>query len=258
MRALLGTYVEISAMGLEEVRLGQAIGRAFDAVERVHRLMSPFCPGSDLSRINRSAWLRPVDVDPWTARTLRWALAIHDATGGLFDCAVGHELERFGLVAGCGFEASEPGSLADLELTRAGSVRLARRMGIDLGGIAKGFAVDRAIATLRRLGVRAAVVNAGGDVRVMGREPQPIYVRDPGQPRTLRPVGLLANGAVATSNARTVIDIAHRAPLGRTEACSVIAPQCVVADALTKAVAQSGRLDAPWLTRFGAVALPCA
>jgi thiamine biosynthesis lipoprotein len=257
MRALLGTYVEISATGLDEVRLGNAIGRAFDAVERVHRLMSPFCPGSDLSRINRSAWHRPIEVDPWTARTLRWALAIHDATGGLFDCAVGHELERFRLAAGCGFEESEPGSLADLELRRNGSVRLSRRIGIDLGGIAKGFAVDRAIATLRRLGVRAAIVNAGGDMRVMGPESQPIYVRDPGEPRTLCPVGLLANGAIATSNAGAVIDIVDRAPLQRTDGCSVVAPQCVVADALTKAVAQSGRFDAPWLARFGAAALPC-
>ena len=252
MRALLGTYVEISASGIDHAGLDRAIGKAFDAVELVHRLMSPHCPGSDLSRINRSAWRRPIEVHPWTARTLRWALSIHEATGGLFDCAVGHELDRDGLLTGCGFDATEPGSLADLELTRDGSVRLARRIGLDLGGIAKGFAVDRAIATLRRLGVRTALVNAGGDLRVMGPEPQPIYVRER---HALRPAGLLANGAIATSGRGAVIGMRDRAPLGGSGSWSVVAPQCVIADALTKAVAQTGDANVPWLARFAAVAL---
>ena len=260
MRALLGTYVEIAATGpdateFDKGRLEHAIGQAFDAVELVHRLMSPHCLGSDLSRINRSAWRRPVEVHPWTARTLRWALAVHAATGGLFDCAVGHELGRWGMVSDCGFEAAEPGSLADLEVTPDGSVRLARRLGLDLGGIAKGFAVDRAIAALRRHGVRAAIVNAGGDLRVMGPEPQPVYIRDPAEPRALRLAGLLANGAIATSRAGALIGMRDRAPLRSVGSCSVVAPRCVLADALTKAVAQSGPADAPWLARFGATAL---
>jgi len=257
MRALLGTYVEISATGLDNARLEHAIGQALSAVELVHRLMSPHCPASDLSRVNRSAWRRPVEVHPWTARTLKWALSIHETTGGLFDCVVGHELDRFGLVSDCGFEATEPGSLADLELTRDGCVRLARHVGIDLGGIAKGFAVDRAVTTLRRLGIRSAIVNAGGDLRVMGPEPQPIHIRDPAEPHRLRLAGFLANGAIATSDSGTVIAGRDRTPLRSGGGHSVVAPQCVVADALTKAVAQTGQADAPWLARFGAVALPC-
>jgi len=255
MRALLGTYVEIEAWGCDADRLATAIEAAFTAVERVHRLMSVHRPDSDLSRINRTAWRLPVAVHPWTARTLRWALLMHAATGGLFDCVLGSELSRWDLMPGCGLDDAMPGSMADLDVGRDDTVRLARRVGLDLGGIAKGFAVDRAIATLRRMGVRRAVVNAGGDLRVMGREPQRIHIRDPADPRTVRLAGLVANGAIATSGTGALIGVRDRAPVRDGGGYSVVAPRCVIADALTKAVAQTGRIDAPWLARFGAIAL---
>lgn len=251
MRALLGTYVEISAEHEDAGLLGATIDQAFAAVEQVHRLMSVHCPGSDLSRINRVAWRRPVEVHPWTARTLRWAERLNAATGGLFDCAVGHELGRYGLVAGCFFDTAESGSLGDLEVSADNEVRLARRVALDLGGLAKGFAVDRAIARLRGSGVRQAVVNAGGDLRTIGT-PQPIHVRLPAG--GVRLAGVLSNGAIATSGTQAVVDVGGRRPLAGEALYSVVAPSCVVADGLTKAVAQSGRLDAPWLAAFGASA----
>lgn len=267
LRPLLGTYVAIDADGSDEGTRARAIEAAFAAVALVHRLMSVHRSGSDISRVNRMAWRQPVDVHPWTARTLRWALLLHEATGGLFDCAVGHELARWGVLTGCGFDDAEPGTLADLEVTRDGAVRLARRIGIDLGGIAKGFAVDRAITTLRRLGVHSAVVNAGGDIRVMGREPQPIHLRDPADPRLIHLAGFLHNGAIATSSATattrtvagrqvsTLVSARDRRPVVDADSCSVLAPTCVAADALTKALVQTKRTDAPWLARFGATAL---
>ena len=254
LRPLLGTWVEIEVDGLDALRTAAAIDRAFAAVELVHRLMSVHQADSDISRINRHGWRAAVTVHPWTRRTLHWALAIHAATDGLFDCAVGHELGRLGLVAGCGFDTAEPGSLADLQIRRDGSVRLARRIALDLGGIAKGFAVDRAIESLRASGVREAAVNAGGDLRVMGGEPQPIHVRDPADPHGIRLAGFLANGAVATSSGAATIDQATRRPVHDSRAYSVAAPRCVAADALTKAVAQTGLTRAPWLARFGATA----
>lgn len=266
-RVLLGTYVEIAVFGRNAGRLQSAAEAAFQAVELVHRLMSVHEPDSDLSRINRMAWRRPVEVHPWTARTLRWAQVVYAATDGLFDCAVGHELCRWGVLTDCGLDKAERGSLADVEVTRGGTVRMARGIGLDLGGIAKGFAVDRAIATLHRLGVRSAVVNAGGDLRVMGEDAQPVYIRDPGDPGLASFAGLLRNGAIATSCAAAtrqtirglgvsaLIRSRDRAPILDTNAYSVLAPRCVVADALTKVVAQTGRTTAPYLERFGATAL---
>lgn len=261
MRSLLGTWVEIRIDDLEGDWATSAMDRAFAAVELVHRLMSVHQPESDLSHINRDAWRQPVPVHPWTRRTLRWALSIHGATDGLFDCAIGHELGRHALVRGCGFDAAEPGSLADVTIEGDGSIRLTRRIALDLGGIAKGFAVDRAIESLRATGAREAAVNAGGDLRVMGGAAQPIHVRDPVDPRGIRLAGFLANGAVATSSSATTIDRATRRPVGDGRAYSVAAPRCVAADALTKAVAQTGMTRAPWLARFGATAwvtAPCA
>lgn len=261
LRPLLGTWVEIEVEDLQGAPAVSAIDRAFAAVERVHRLMSVHEPHSDISHLNRTAWRRPVTVHPWTLTTLRWALLVHTATEGLFDCAVGHELARHGLVAGCGFDVAEPGSLADLEIAADGLVCFARRIALDFGGIAKGFAVDRAIATLRTAGVQRASVNAGGDLRVIGGEPRPIYVRDPANPRLLRIAGFLSNGAVATSGTAATIDQATRRPIGDGKTWSVIAPRGVAADALTKVVAQTGRTEAPWLARFGAtvwVATPLA
>ncbi len=254
LKPLLGTWVGIEVEDLAASRAASAIERAFAAVELVHRLMSVQRPDSDLSRINRHAWRSPVTVHPWTLKTLRWALLVHAATDGLFDCAVGHELGRHGLVAGCSFDRAAPGSLADVEITCDGAVRLGRRIALDFGGIAKGFAVDRAIAVLRAEGVRRASVNAGGDLRVMGDAAQPVHVRDPADPHLLHLAGFLANGAIATSGTDTAIDIATRQPVGDGRTWSVIAPRCIVADALTKVVAQTGRTQAPWLTRFGATA----
>ena len=267
MRVLLGTYVTIEAVGCPERLLDRAIEAAFVAVALVHRLMSVHEKDSDLARLNRSASSGPVKVHPWTARTLRQALVIHQATDGLFDCAVGHELARWGLLAGCELDDAESGSLADVELLPSNTVRFARRIGLDFGGIAKGFAVDRAIGTLRRYGVRSAVVNAGGDLRVMGPEPQPIHLRVPADPAVVRLAGVLSNGAIATSSAAAtakttaggqvsaLVRTRDRTPVLDGDSYSILAPTCMVADALTKALVQTKRTDSPWLARFGATAL---
>ena len=263
LRPLLGTYVGIEVEDLAPAHAAAAVDAAFAAIERVHRLMSVHRRDSDISRLNRDAWRHPVALHPWTSRTLRWALAIHAATDGLFDCAVGHELHAAGLLEECGLDHVVRGSLADVELLADGRCRFARRLGLDFGGIAKGFAVDRAIATLRRHGARSAVVDAGGDMRMIGAAPRPIHVRDPADARRHHVAGLLTNGAIATSTAasRALLCARTRTPLRGDRAYSVLAPTCIAADALTKVVAQTGHTDAPWLARFGATALitaPCA
>jgi thiamine biosynthesis lipoprotein len=252
LQPLLGTWVEIRVADIEAGRAASSIERAFAAVERVHRLMSVHEPDSDLSRINRDAWRMPVTVHPWTLKTLRWALLIHAATDGLFDCALGHELGRHGLVQGYGFGRAASGSLADVEIARDGAVSLKRRIALDFGGIAKGFAVDCAIATLRLAGVRHASVHAGGDLRILGQAPHAIHVRNPSDPCGLQLAGFLANGAIATSSTDATINMATRQPIHDGRIWSVIAPRCIVADALTKVVAQSGQTQAPWLARWGA------
>lgn len=266
-RPLLGTYVEIEAGGLAAAAAESAIGAAFAAVEFVQRLMSFHDAGSELSKLNRYAFVEAVPVHSWTAKVIRQALAIHRITDGLFDCAVGHELFRWQLLP---FDRSatsvESGSLMAVRVLPGNRISYSAKIALDLGGIAKGFAVDCAIAVLRRHGVPHAIVNAGGDMRVVGNEEHPIYLRDPVDPRQISLAGMLRNGAIATSSAaatlktwcgRSVSTLVakDRKPITDRTSYSVVANTCHIADALTKVLAQVRRTDSPYFDRFGARAL---
>jgi thiamine biosynthesis lipoprotein len=255
---MLGTYVTIEAHGLTEPALECAIDAAFKAVGRVHRLMSFHDPESDLSQLNRRAAWEPVAVDCWTATVMRRAQTIFNATGGLFDCAVGYELMQRGALPPEELDHVVEGSFSAVRFLPANRIMFATRIAIDLGGIAKGFSVDRAIAVLRGHGVREAIVNAGGDIRVMGDKAQPIHIRCPDDSGRPMPAGLLRNGAIATSSANTTIS-RLAAPASGTppnkNAYSIVAPTCLLADALTKVLVQTGDASSELFARFGAVAL---
>jgi thiamine biosynthesis lipoprotein len=234
-RPLLGTVVSIRAQAREE-----AFQRAFAAIEKVHALMSARCPQSDLSRINREAHRRAVSVHPWTLRVLRSAAAISKASQGAFDVTLG----RIGA------------SCDDILLLPGGRVRLRRRALLDLGGIAKGFAVDLAVAVLRRCGASGGSVNAGGDLRVFGPAEQTVRVRLPGDCSLAAPLLALRQAACATSGGyfgSRQIDARQRRTLCSDYSVTVRAPTCMVADALTKAVAALGP-QRPLLRRFDAQA----
>ncbi len=262
-RPLLGTLVEISAAGAPD----GAIEQAFAAVEQVHGLMSFHEPDSELSRLNRLAVQAPLPVHPWTYAVVRAALRFHAASDGLFDCTVARELVDWSLLPDQGLAERLPGGMQDVQLLADGRVHFRQPLALDLGGIAKGFAVDMAIQALRRAGVREACVNAGGDLRVMGGREQLIHARAPDDPQRLIALGHLARGAMATSgiyySARThagrdvsaLVDARSRQPLLQARSCTVLAPTCMVADALTKVLAQVGDGQSPLLRRFGAVGI---
>jgi thiamine biosynthesis lipoprotein len=269
---LLGTFVEITASGAPRDDLHAAISRAFESVAVVHRLMSFHERESDVSRLNREAWTRPVRVHPWTYRVLRLSSELYAASAGLFDVSIADELQRHGLLPrfgdfapsriGGARPASEP-----VELLPRQRVRFTRPdVAIDLGGIAKGFAVDRAVATLRACGVRRGLVNAGGDVAVFGPEAFPVHIRDPRHlRRTLLHVEIRDEAIASSRNAfdRTsdtsgmamIIDPRTRRPATTILGASVRAPACVLADALTKLVVLAGQSVESLLARYGASAV---
>jgi thiamine biosynthesis lipoprotein len=255
-RPLLGTIVEIEVDGVGQIGAERAIADAFEAVSLVQRLMSFHDAGSDIGRINRAAFRTPVTVHPWTARVLRHAQAFHAASNGLFDCAVGFELMRRDLLPSADLDHVSAGDFNAVHLGGDRSVRLTVPVAVDLGGIAKGYAVDRAVASLRAAGIRHATVNAGGDLRVMGEIDQPIHVHIPN--RGLLPAGYLRNGAIATSSSVATVSRsgAQRSPGSAMDgrAYSVVAPSCIVADALTKILVQTGEPQHPCFGRFGATA----
>ncbi|MDE5445525.1 FAD:protein FMN transferase [Bradyrhizobium sp. CSA207] len=255
-RPLLGTIVEVEVGGPTQAAAERAVAGAFEAVSLVQRLMSFHDANSDIGRINREAFRTPVTVHPWTARVLRYAQVFHAASNGLFDCAVGFELMRRDLLPSDDLDHVFAGDFNAVRLSADRSVRLTAPVAIDLGGIAKGYAVDRAIASLRAAGIRHATVNAGGDLRVMGEIDQPVYVHVPNG--GLLPAGYLRNGAIATSSSVAAVDRggAPRSPRSATDgrAYSVVAPSCIIADALTKILVQTGQTQHPCFDRFGATA----
>lgn len=249
LRPGLGTFVDIRARGESEAGLRAAVESAFAAIRRVHGLMSFHDPASDVSLLNRRAAHGAVPVSAWTWTVLREAQRLSRLSAGAFDITVGGVLVRQGFLPSPGGLAPARGaSWRDLELLPGRRVRFRRRLWIDLGGLAKGFAVDRAVAALRAAGVTAGSVNAGGDLRVFGACAERILVRHPASPQCAVALCRLRGGAVATSapyfamrrrggrRVSPLRDPRTGRSCTRAVSVSVRAATCLRADALTKLV----------------------
>ena len=274
-RPLLGTFVEIAASGRPRSELEAAVDSAFAAVAKVHRLMSFHEHESDVGRLNRGAHARPVAVDALTFEVLRTSLDLHCRSGGIFDLTIAPVLQAMGLLPGAKPDAGSrsPGlPMADaIELLPDRRVRF-RDSGvrIDLGGIAKGFAVDCAIETLRNCGVPNGLVNAGGDLAAFGPNSRSVYIRDPSSPHRLLGRVELKDEALASSAGRhdpfggagvldpTIIDPRTSEPAHCVRGASVRAASCTIADALTKVVMIDSEAAAVLLRDYGAAALMIA
>lgn len=211
---LMGTIAEIAVAGVDEREAEAAIDDALDELRRVERLMSRFRPDSDVGRANRAAVGAAVPVSAASAEVLAAALGWASATEGRFDPG----LERAVALWDVADRRVPPPAdrvrrfagrhlYRTLELERRGSgaaVRLhSPEAGVDLGGIAKGYGVDRAVDALRRHGVRDAIVNVGGDLYAMGRSEDgdawEIGILSPADPRRLATTVTATDRAIATS-----------------------------------------------------------
>lgn len=223
-RPLLGTLVEVALRpGVDAApeRAAAIIGAAFACIEDVEQALSRFRAASDIGRFNAARRSEVVPLGAHARRVLRRAQAFHRASDGLFDATTGSGPDGW-------------------RLEGAGIAKVRDGVRLDLGGIAKGHAVDCAVRAMRRAGSRGGCVNAGGDLRVFGDASTWLAVRDESA-GGVRAFGRLSRGAFATS-------------LRGDRHVSVAAPTCLVADALTKVIAASGDPQHPLLGRFGACA----
>ena len=263
-RPLLGTFVEIAVAPC--ARADAAIDAAFETVARVHALMSFHDPQSDVSRLNRDGSTGAVAVDALTFDVLAAAAELNRRSNGLFNITVAPVLQSLGLLPGSPEEAQPLEDAVELLPDRRARFR---RLGvrIDLGGIAKGFAVDRAAGVLREHGVAAGLVNAGGDLHGFGPHAHAIDIRDPGDPALLLTRVDVRNQALASTAGRfdplrgrevedcAVIDPRSCAPVRVILGASVRAPSCMIADALTKVVMIAREDAGPVLDHYRASAL---
>jgi FAD:protein FMN transferase len=211
---VMGTLIEVRVPDLPAGDAIAAIRRVRGCVEELEAAMTVFRPESPLVALNsraEGAWLEvPGDL----ADAVDGALRARDATDGAFDPSVGPALKAWGLYDLRGTEAtaeflrrwtSRPGADAiEVDLGNARLRRLDRRVELDLGGIGKGIAVDAALGILRCAGSRAALVNLGGEIGVLGPpddlpEGWPVGIAHPRNPGKLCAEFFLRSGHVATS-----------------------------------------------------------
>jgi thiamine biosynthesis lipoprotein len=208
--AIMGTAINVE-LWCEDPAIGAAAADAvINEMHRIDRVMSPHKADSELSRINRDAATQAVPLSDEMAGLIARAMHFSHLSGGAFDITYAAVGQLYDYRAGIQPDAE---SLARAQAAvgwrhllldcRLRTLRFGRPgMRIDLGGFAKGHAVDNAAAILRRLGIRHAMVAAGGDSRVMGQRgdrPWTIAIRDPRRAGEVVAVLPLEETAISTS-----------------------------------------------------------
>lgn len=213
-RLLMGTLAEIQVVHDHAPTAFRAIDQAFEEIQRIESLMSRFKQTSDVGQANQFAFQQPISVAQDTAAVIQRALHWASITKGFFDPALGHLVELWDI----SHRTSPPKKpkwqvlaskqwYRQIELqSRESSSWLAFHIPdvkLDLGGIAKGYAVDRATAVLSNIGIDQALVNLGGDIAVLGRKSSAqdwrVGIKDPNSPHKIAQVLSLRNQALATS-----------------------------------------------------------
>lgn len=260
---VMGTRVTVSLWTDDEVRAARATAAVFEELRRIDRLMTSWLEDSDVSGINAAAGVRAVRVDPEVLKVIRKAQEVARASDGAFDITVG---AFRGLWK---FDQDKDGTIPDpaavdarLPLVRYQDVQIdARRrtvklrrkgMRITLGGIAKGYAVDRAVTMLRAQGFVDFILQAGGDLYVAGHRggrPWRVGIRDPRSERAVPfAVAEIQDRTFSTSGdyERSVIkdgvryhhilDPATGRPAARSRSVTVMAADAFTADAWSTAL----------------------
>lgn len=258
-RALMGTEVIIKAVGNDRPKMEQAVEAAFEEISRLEQMMSNFIPSSELSRINQEAGKAPVPVSRELLSVIKKSLYFSDLTGGTFDISFASVGKLWDFRAGI---MPTPEAVAkQLPFVNYRKIRLNEKdstvflpdseMEIGLGGIGKGYAVDRAMAVLAKAGIRDAVVMAGGDMLVKGKKGKDLWrvgLRDPDDKNKILAVLPLEDQAVSTSGDyerffikdgvryHHIIDTRTGYPARLCRSVTLLARDATTTDGLTKGV----------------------
>jgi len=206
----MGTTIVVELWHEDSTR-GHALTRTvLREMRRIDALMSSYKPESELSRINSNAAITPVPVSDELLSLILRALEYSEQTGGAFDITYASAGQHYDYR-----EGKHPGEQQLKELLPAINYKHVRinpenstvaflhpGVHIDLGGIAKGYAVDRSIEILQQAGVVNALVSAGGDTRVIGKRwdrPWNVGIRDPRNEDHIVSLIPLENSAISTS-----------------------------------------------------------
>jgi thiamine biosynthesis lipoprotein len=260
----MGSELRVTAWTADEARANAALDAVFREFDRLDEMLSVWKEGSDIVRLNAAAGEQPVRVSPETREVLGIAHQVSEWTGGRFDVT-------FGALSGLWkFDDQDKDNtiperadvLARLPLVnyrdlvvdeRSGTAFLKRKgMRTHLGGIGKGYAVDRAVDILHRSGLRDFMVQAGGDLYVAGRRGDRRWrlgIRDPRGPADKSFAALdLTDGTFSTSGDyerffmkdgrryHHILDLGAGEPARGCRSVTLVTDRAVIADALAKGV----------------------
>jgi len=258
-RPLMGTQVSVLLWHDDPVVGEQLVADVFAEAERIDQLMSTYVEASQLSEINRRAAQEPVVAGDELFLLIRRSLDISVLTLGAFDItydSVGQHYDFRERMRPDEATIATERELIDyrlVDLNQAAGTISFRREGvrINLGGIAKGYVVERGVDLLRMRGVRNAIVTAGGDSRLLGdRRGQPwmVGIRDPRNDGQVAISVPLENEAISTSGDyerffeegdvryHHIIRPSTGTPASGVHSASVFGPDAVITDALSTSV----------------------
>jgi FAD:protein FMN transferase len=259
----MGTAIDVSAWTTDERAAVSAFERVFIEFDRLDALMSVWKQGSDILRINAAAGKSAVPVSPEVREVLRESQEVSEWTGGKFDVTYAALSGLWKFDQDIDGKVPDRSKIAprlplinyrDLQVDdRAGTASLSRAgMQLNLGGIGKGYAIDRAVTILRGAGLTDFMIQAGGDMFVAGRRgdrPWRVGLQDPrGEPNTLYAAIELTDAAFSTSGdyERFFMRDGHRyhhildpdtgEPAQRSRSVTIMAKSSTLADGLSTGV----------------------
>ncbi len=256
-RDMMGTRVTAELWSEDPVLAEQALAAVFAEMDEVNRLMNPWDPDSELSGLNREGHRGPVRVSPALFQVLQRSIEYSELSNGAFDVSFASAGQYYDYREGVAPDKSvlaEAVSRIDYTYIKldkgAQTVRYQiEGLQVDLGGIAKGYAVDRSVDALIRLGIESAVVSAGGDSRILGNlgdRPRTVGIRHPRKDDDFIVMIPLEDTAISTSGdyerffidkdgqrVHHILDPSTGESSGKVQSASVLAERAIDSDALS-------------------------
>ncbi len=261
---LMDTVFEIAVFTEDEAEGNRLLREAFSEVRMLEKTLSRFISGSEVDNINQAAGENPVEISSDSLQVIKEGIYLGEVSQGSFDITIAPLMDLWGFSTGeqrvpTPEEIEETLLLIDYTEVdineQRNTVYLPREgMSLDLGGIAKGYIVDRIIQYLESQDVETAFVNAGGDIRVIGNRPDGtpwrIGIRSPRnrEGQDLIAVIPISDQAVVTSGDyerfftsdgiryHHILDPSHGYPAAEAISVSIVARECMAADGLSTAI----------------------
>jgi thiamine biosynthesis lipoprotein len=260
-KTLMGTEVDITVVSADEKKAYTAIEAAFAEIRRIEELMSTYIPESQISKINSAAGKKAVKVDEELIRLIKRAIEYAEMTEGGFNIAVGPLIKLWKVAEGGNIPGSEEIKRAkeiinykDIVVEEKKSAVYLRKKGmaIDLGGIAKGYASDRAEIVLKKNGIISGIVAVAGDINAFGKKADGnkwrIGIQHPRKKDAFLGIFELEDEAVSTSGDyerffikdgkryHHIIDTKTGVPAGKCQSVTIVAKEATATDALSTGI----------------------